>query len=70
MGANGRQTRRAKLHGRYRPCDHSTTGYKEVPWLNVSGQWLQKAGFKIGDAVEIVVEDNVLTIKNAGHGDH
>ncbi|MCG2616968.1 type I toxin-antitoxin system SymE family toxin [Terrimonas sp. NA20] len=64
-----KRKRRAKLHGRYRPCDNSTTGYKEVPWLNVSGQWLAKAGFGIGDAVEIIVEENVLTIKNAGHVD-
>lgn len=68
-----RQTRRAKLHSKWRPIPtdwFSVTTGKQVPWLNVSGHWLEQAGFHIGDAVEIIVEDNVLTIKNAGHGDH
>ena len=61
--------RKVKLHGKYRPAAHSgwlcnNTG-KEVPWLNVSGLWLEQAGFKVGDAVEITVEQNTLIIKTA-----
>lgn len=67
-----KRTRQVKLHGRSRPL---TGGwgyhpYKVVPWLNVSGVWLEKAGFKIGDQVEITIEDNLLLIKNCtAHGD-
>jgi hypothetical protein len=31
--------------GGYRMCDPAP---KEVPWLNVSGNWLKEAGFAIG----------------------
>lgn len=43
--------------------------YKTLPWLNVCGLWLEQAGFKAGDPVEILVEPNTLTIKNCSHGD-
>ncbi len=63
--------RKVKLHGKYRALT-GHWGYspgKEVPWLNVSGLWLAQAGFKVGDAVEITVEQNTLTIKNcSAHG--
>lgn len=62
-----KQTRQVKLHSKWRriPTDWFTiTTGKEVPWLNVSGQWLQQAGFNIGDAIEITVENKMLTIKN------
>ncbi len=66
-----KQTRRVKLHSKFRRMPTSffdmSTG-NEVPWLNASGERLQQAGFVIGDAVEILVENNLLTIKNAGHG--
>ncbi|WP_227626986.1 MULTISPECIES: SymE family type I addiction module toxin [Klebsiella] len=35
-----------------------------MPWLNVSGLWLEAAGFKVGDALEITVTQNTLNIKN------
>lgn len=66
-----KQTRRVKLHSKFRKMPTSffdmSTG-KEVPWLNVSGEWLRKAGFNAGDAVEITVANKMLIIKNAGHG--
>ncbi len=58
--------RQVKLQSKYRPLRGgwgSDTG-KEIPWLNVSGLWLEEAGFKRGDRVEIRVENNQLTIKN------
>lgn len=65
-------TRQVKLHGKYR---ESKQGWrheagKEVPRLNVSGQWLEQAGFKIGDHVRIAIEQNTLIITNQqSHGD-
>jgi hypothetical protein len=42
-----------------------------VPWLTVSGIWLQSAGFKPGDCVEITIGRNELIIKNLSvDGDH
>lgn len=66
-----KSTRQVKLHSKYR---QSKGGWlregKEVPWLNVSGLWLEEAGFKIGDQVEITVENNTLIITNQqSHGD-
>jgi toxic protein SymE len=61
--------RKVKLHGKYRPLQScGWPNFKAVPWLNVSGQWLEQAGFKVGDAVEITVEQSTLIIKNL-HGD-
>lgn len=63
--------RRVKIYSKFRSsgwrlCDPAP---KEVPWLNVSGDWLKQAGFEIGDQIEITVKQNELHIKNCGHGD-
>lgn len=67
--------RRAKIHALYRPgVVRWVTKYdsgKNVPWLNVNGLWLEQAGFKIGDQIEINVRRNKLVIKKlAADGDH
>lgn len=64
--------RKIKLHSKSRELksDWGSPGrWKQIPWLNVSGLWLEQAGFRAGDAVEIMVEHNTLTIKNCSHGD-
>ena len=62
-------TRRIKLQGKYQPRQNSWNGNQEVPWLNVSGLWLEAAGFKAGDRVEITVSENTLVITNCtSHG--
>jgi len=73
--------RRAKLHGKYRAgsiawgshyrgCDYSGHPGRYVPWLNVNGLWLERAGFNVGDPIEISVKNKELTIKKlAAHGD-
>jgi hypothetical protein len=38
-------------------------GSKIVPWLSVSGVWLEQNGFKAGDIVIITIEENQLIIK-------
>lgn len=63
-------TRQVKLHSKYRQLKGWKNPGKEVPWLNVSGVWLEAAGFKIGDLVQITIENNTLIITNQqGHGD-
>jgi hypothetical protein len=44
-------------------------GQKVVPWLSVSGVWLEQAGFNVGDQVEIVVIGNQLIINQVSDGD-
>lgn len=68
-------TRRAKIHALYRRGAvnwvRKTDTSKDVPWLNVNGVWLEQAGFKIGDHIEINVRRNRLVIKKlAADGDH
>ena len=55
--------RKAKLHYKSAPRVYE---YKKVPWLNLSGFWLEKAGFEIGDSIAISVTEGTLVIKIAG----
>lgn len=65
-----KQTRLIKLHGKYQPVSGHYSGGRDVPWLNISGLWLEQAGFKVGDQLEILVGRRVLKIKKkATHGD-
>jgi toxic protein SymE len=52
--------RRAKLHYKHVP---RLCKYKRVPWINLAGFWLEKAGFEIGDTISISVADKTLVIK-------
>jgi toxic protein SymE len=63
--------RKVKLHSKYRDLAAGRwPSYRQVPWLNVSGVWLERAGFKAGDAIEITVAENQLVIKNcSANGD-
>jgi len=51
--------KQAKLHGKYR---RRVNQPNQVPWLNVNGLWLEQAGFCIGQAITIEVENRKLTI--------
>ncbi|MFB6457063.1 SymE family type I addiction module toxin [Chitinophaga sp. Hz27] len=51
--------RNAKLHTKIVPRLIEPV---EVPWLNLSGQWLAKAGFHAGDNISIIVSRNYLRI--------
>jgi toxic protein SymE len=61
---NSKKTRQARLHGKYRALQRNWPSGKYVPWLNVNGVWLEQAGFRVGDQLEITIENNLLTIKN------
>lgn len=62
--ADSSSIRRVKLQGKSRPRQTSCTGLQEVPWLNLSGFWLERAGFKAGDQIEIKVTNYQLVITN------
>ncbi|MGG5578773.1 SymE family type I addiction module toxin [Myroides sp. C15-4] len=55
--------KQVKLHGRKRSCQASVTGNHQVPWLNVSGIWLEALGFHVGDTVRITTRDKLLIIE-------
>lgn len=55
--------RQIKLQSKYRPMENGRY-HKEVPWLTISGVWLEQAGFKVGQQVEINIEHNQLIITN------
>lgn len=58
--------RQVKLHSKYRSSRSKfwpgSNGH-EVPWLNVSGNWLAELGFNIGDMVRITAREQLLIIE-------
>ncbi len=58
--------RQVKLHSKYRPSRsklwRNSNGH-DVPWLNVSGNWLAELGFNIGDRVRITAREQLLIIE-------
>jgi toxic protein SymE len=55
------KTKQIKLQPKHRAL--SWGNYKVVPWLTISGVWLEQNGFKIGGTVIITIEENQLIIK-------
>jgi toxic protein SymE len=64
-------TRRLRVAYKWQPTNNSPGSFKErrVPFINIAGVWLERAGFSIGENVTIVVETNQLTIVKGGYGD-
>lgn len=54
--------RQVKLQPKHRPVNGKN---KNVPWLNVSGVWLEELGFKVGDVVRISTREKLLIIEPA-----
>ena len=54
--------KKVKMQAKYRPSVKRFGGYKEVPWLTISGNWLSNIGFSIGSSVEIISTQNQLII--------
>ncbi|MCD7977054.1 MAG: type I toxin-antitoxin system SymE family toxin, partial [Tannerellaceae bacterium] len=54
------------VSSRYRPSE-SQMYYKgpgtNVPFLRISGRWLEEAGFPIDCKVDVIVDNNLLIIK-------
>lgn len=61
MAATGRK--QVKLCAKNRRCTGSPTGNRDVPWLNISGTWLETLGFHVGDTVNITTRDKLLIIE-------
>jgi toxic protein SymE len=55
-----RNTKQIKLQPKHR---EQSGGQKIVPWLNVSGVWLEELGFKVGDTVSITTREKLLIIE-------
>jgi hypothetical protein len=56
-----------KVYPKYRPLSLSMMGHF-VPELRLCGQWLHRSGFKIGDRVQVIVNDQEIIIKHSEHG--
>lgn len=54
---NDKKIRKLKVYGQ------SGYHYKETPTIILKGQWLQKAGFNIGDEIVITVTDGKALIE-------
>lgn len=39
------------------------TPERKVPWLNISGRWLEEIGFYVGSTVRITTQDKKLIIE-------
>lgn len=55
-----RNSKQVKLQSKYRKLSY---GHKTVPCLSVSGVWLAKLGFKVGDTVRILTREKLLIIE-------
>lgn len=53
-------TKKIKLQPKYRQL---SCGQKIVPWLNLSGVWLEELGFKVGDTLNITIREKLLIIE-------
>ena len=47
-------------------CGQNNSSDRKVPVLILKGQWLEEAGFQIGDRVEISLDDGKLFMENKG----
>jgi hypothetical protein len=53
-------SKQIKLQPKHRELSR---GHKTVPWLSVSGVWLEELGFKVGDTVKIIIREKLLIIE-------
>ena len=58
----GNQERNLKIQGHYR---HN----KEVPELRLTGVWMERLGFRIGERVSVTMRERLLIIEPAASGE-
>lgn len=58
------QQRQVKLHEKHSPRAYGQC--RVVPWLTLSGVWLEKAGFRIGDVMAVTVSKDEIIVKRVG----
>lgn len=56
-----RNDKQVKLQPKHRAL--AWGNQKTVPWLTVSGVWLEELGFNIGDTVRITAREKLLVIE-------
>lgn len=44
-------------------ASNPNTPWRRVPWINLKGHWLQRAGFEIGAVYRVDVGDKKLVLK-------
>jgi toxic protein SymE len=57
-------TRTLTIHSKYRALTYGST---IIPEIRLEGKWLQELGFKMGQKVKIVMEENRLVITPQGN---
>lgn len=57
--------RRLKVSSQSVTCKNSGNGLKDIPFLRLTGAWLNEVGFRIDSKVDIIVDNNLLIIKPA-----
>jgi len=53
-----KESRQLKIYSLNRSSDN-----KEVPQLRISGIWIEKLGFKVGDTINVTTRDRLLIIE-------
>ena len=53
-----KESHQLKIYSLNRSSDN-----KEVPQLRISGIWIEKLGFKIGDTINVTTRDRLLIIE-------
>ena len=53
--------KKVRMQGKSRHSVKSSN--RQVPWLTVSGVWLEKSGFNIGDVLRITRREKLLIIE-------
>lgn len=64
-GKSAVHLRRLKVSSQAVTCKNSGNGLKEIPFLRLTGVWLDEIGFGIDTKVDIIVDNNLLIIKPA-----
>jgi toxic protein SymE len=59
------KTKTVKLQSKIRLSKKQFSGQKSVPWLTLSGVWLEKNGFNIGDVLRVTSRERLLIIEVA-----
>ena len=62
--------KKVKMQSLHRPSEKSRNGYKQVPLLTISGNWLAQVGFNIGSIVEITTSENQLIIRKENENEY
>ncbi|HTN38829.1 MAG TPA: SymE family type I addiction module toxin [Arachidicoccus sp.] len=65
-----RNRKQVKVQGKFRAsrCAWDRNRHKIVPWLTISGVWLERLGFNVGGRVNIISTNKRIIIEIAEDG--